>query len=1294
MIFEVSASQVERLDANQIVSLLRRLVHAELLKHHIPLRSGSVPAQITIADGGEDGRVTWSGGTNQTDWLPCRYTIFQSKRGAITPSVLKKETWTKASQKAGETRVLNEALSQAIENSGSYIVVTATAVVGTKRDDRINAIRQGIEEAGNDPARLAEIDIYDCNKLAEWVNTHPSIALWLNSLLREAFLGGFQTHEDWSKAPDIVDIPYQDAEGTRFVAKGSEVRTWKNEKPDVGEEKNLQGMRQLIADFFESKGQAVRIIGPSGFGKTRFAFELINRDHGIHDALDVNQIVFCHYDDVKELVLNIAREMADSGSRALLIVDDCPDSIHTRLSEMVHRQESKCLAITIGVETKAVAARRNLIVQLNPASDQLICDIAGAVHEKAKGSNASLVRDLAQGFPRMAVHAARALEDGDAGLSSVEALVSRIVWGDKEENSAAFESLQLLSLFTLVGLEEEFESELAELAAFAGREASTIFGDLMGFVDRGVVVRKGDYAEVQPVPLAMRLTNMWLESNPSGTLARLFRHLSEPMKLRMVGRLRWMSWSSKVKDFARALINEALPDEAALDTEFGSKLLDRFVHLAPDTTMEHLEQLIGHKTIDDLLLFETGRRHTVWALEKLVFRRQTFAPAATLLLKLGAAENEHWGNNATGQFEGLYQLHLSGTEATPQEKLLVLDQGLSMADDRVTKICLEALDRMLDTGQFSRSAGQEVIGADEALDDWEPETYEDIFNYYREALKRLEAIALSDNAQHSRRALNSIGSHLRGLFRIEPLLDEIKAVVARLRDHFPKWPKPLMGVNDWLFFDREDASEAHQTALRAYYDELLPESDIDLLIFYSSGWATDIYDPDVMYDRDGDTDFEYASRQVDAIIERNTKDSEFFFPLIDVFITSELNSAWITVQKISAHVSDPRVLLDYILSQLGNDPELLRLPNFVSNTIAGARQIDSAIAVDCLEQALSVPQLEPHAIELIGAAGLDNSLMKRVIEYVERGAVEPRKTQSIAFGDTLNGIAPELIEQLVSKLCDRQEAGAWAAIDFLCYALHGIPLEDDRIVRAVMQSSLNRQLFERSQYSNMDWYHWCNLVEKLFDAGSLNRGGHEDLLQFILHVTDIEDYSVQLAFDDYAQKALRRMITVQPELVWSKFHDKRANIDSREKRRLDGLFDAGVGNPEQAGVLNDIPNEICISWMLEDKQGRISFILNWIELFKSGAENREWSSTFIDFIEEHIDDANSLGPVLSRLTSGVWSGSYANKLEKVGQELNALKTAVVNPVVLRWADQTLIRFEDQISAERRRDANREAEFRQ
>ncbi|WP_141687909.1 hypothetical protein [Stappia indica] len=202
MIFDVNPDQVGRLDEHQVVDLLRRLISAELHKNSIPLRSGTAPAQITIADGGDDARVSWSGGPNETDWLPSRFTIFQSKKGTTSPAGLKAETQTKSTQGTNAPK-LNDALEEAISQSGAYVIVTPTPVVGTNVDRRIKAIWEGISDTGNDPSLLSSIQIYDCNRLAAWTNTHPSVALWLNALLRDVYLGGFQAFEDWGRSSEV-----------------------------------------------------------------------------------------------------------------------------------------------------------------------------------------------------------------------------------------------------------------------------------------------------------------------------------------------------------------------------------------------------------------------------------------------------------------------------------------------------------------------------------------------------------------------------------------------------------------------------------------------------------------------------------------------------------------------------------------------------------------------------------------------------------------------------------------------------------------------------------------------------------------------------------------------------------------------------------------------------------------------------------------------------------------------------------------------------------------------------------
>lgn len=99
MFFETDADQISRLGSPQLVQLMKRLVLAECRLIDIPLRSATVPLQITIPDGGEDGRVEWTGGADATDYFPARFCVFQSKAQNLTGSTIAAEVLKK--QKKG-----------------------------------------------------------------------------------------------------------------------------------------------------------------------------------------------------------------------------------------------------------------------------------------------------------------------------------------------------------------------------------------------------------------------------------------------------------------------------------------------------------------------------------------------------------------------------------------------------------------------------------------------------------------------------------------------------------------------------------------------------------------------------------------------------------------------------------------------------------------------------------------------------------------------------------------------------------------------------------------------------------------------------------------------------------------------------------------------------------------------------------------------------------------------------------------------------------------------------------------
>src|SRR5215216_752842 len=101
MLFEADPDHIATLDSVTLVKLMKRLMLAESRLTGIPLRGAAVPLQVTVADGGEDGRIEWTGGSPATAYFPHRFTLFQSKAQDLTASKVKGEVLKK--QKKGLT---------------------------------------------------------------------------------------------------------------------------------------------------------------------------------------------------------------------------------------------------------------------------------------------------------------------------------------------------------------------------------------------------------------------------------------------------------------------------------------------------------------------------------------------------------------------------------------------------------------------------------------------------------------------------------------------------------------------------------------------------------------------------------------------------------------------------------------------------------------------------------------------------------------------------------------------------------------------------------------------------------------------------------------------------------------------------------------------------------------------------------------------------------------------------------------------------------------------------------------
>jgi hypothetical protein len=259
MIFNVDSSQITKLKGKgngiELVKLLKKLLHAEAQKFEIGLQGVSVPLQITVADGGEDARIEWKGNCEKTEYVPSRFCIFQSKATNVGKEGWKKEVWTKASQKKdAPTRELNAALKKVIAENGSYIGFTS-ANLGLSKDKQIKSIKDGILEAKADTdLSKIKIDIYDAEKIADWVSEHPAVALWLNEKQLELSLRGFQTVERWGKRPDIVSNPQVQDQAKRFLIGSKNVSPEENSIP-------FNEAKEQITNHLSEPKKIIRVIG-------------------------------------------------------------------------------------------------------------------------------------------------------------------------------------------------------------------------------------------------------------------------------------------------------------------------------------------------------------------------------------------------------------------------------------------------------------------------------------------------------------------------------------------------------------------------------------------------------------------------------------------------------------------------------------------------------------------------------------------------------------------------------------------------------------------------------------------------------------------------------------------------------------------------------------------------------------------------------------------------------------------------------------------------------------------------
>ena len=505
----------------------------------------------------------------------------------------------------------------------------------------------------------------------------------------------------------------------------------------------VNGLEQYLQQIQGNK-ENLRICGLSGLGKTRMVLEAFKdtsirylysyidcQEHDAEEILKKTTFMFKHY---KEMVL---------------VFDNCDMELHNRIVRVKRSNHGANPIITIYNDPDENSTYYSTPLKIQKDFNDVVEKIFERFKSFYKPEDKEKLLIFAGGIPMMAQLLVEGLRNGEPiGVVSDTVLMNKIL--DANENSEDREIMRALSLFDYIGFEDDLHKELEFVATTkcitnVDKNSEVIVQDfdkvVQKYLQRKLIERKGRLVGIRPTPIALYLISEWIEQCSDRRLLAVIKAIQEsdiakPLTNSFADQFKYMGHNEKACMMLDKLLGDNSPfgNAEVINTDLGSRLFRSFVEVNPDAVADCLWSVIGSSSIDDLRLIDEGRRNLVWSIEKLCFEPRTFNKGAEMMLLLAMAENENFGNNATGQFIALFPLYLPATAATLEQRLLFLQKQVQYKERQL--ILLSALGRALRTRDFIFFGGAEQRGT-EKLSNYQPKTNEEISKYIHGCLDML-----------------------------------------------------------------------------------------------------------------------------------------------------------------------------------------------------------------------------------------------------------------------------------------------------------------------------------------------------------------------------------------------------------------------------------------------------------------------------------------------------------------------------------------------------------------------------
>lgn len=1254
---EITPDDIALLNEADLRTLVGLLCEAELKARDLSPKHVTWGGHQNAEDGGIDVRVGLPAETATDGFIPRLDTGFQVKREDLQPGKILAEMRPSGS--------LRDSIQDLANRKGAYIIVSSQGSVSdSSLRRRSAAMAKAVEGAPN--ASELTLDFYDRSRVATWVRSHRGLILWVKKQIGKA-VQGWQPYGAWaypqegSNAEFLVDEKlriYNGKSGTESV-EGTTLLT------------AIQSMRKLL----RQPRRMIRLVGLSGVGKTRLVQALFDSRIGEH-PLDSARAFYTNIADSPDpQPLALASFLIASRVPGILVIDNCGAELHQRLTETCQVADSNLSVITVEYDIRDHQPEATDVFTLRSASPELISALVRRRFPHISAVDAGTIAKLSDGNARIAVALAGAVQirESLAALGD-DVLFQRLFQQRNDPSESLLRAAQACSLvysFNADDLAKGEQAELAQLGILVGMDTQTMYASVAELKRRELAQQRGEWRAVLPHALANRLASKALQNIPPQSIEGQFRKIgSERLLQSFSRRLSHLHETNEAKAVVRKWLESGgiLCEPADLN-ELGTAIFKNVAPVEPELALAALEKSLSDSNQDALAAYA---RYTE-ILRAIAYEPALFERAATLLLKISGMgsveENSQERNHPLAAFISLFQVHLSGTHATVEQRLRVIEPLLLSSDAKRYKIGLIALKATLKTTHFESWRDFEFGARSRDYGYW-PRSGKEIKHWFASAVMLVEKVTCSDSPVSSG-LLSVVAEEFRDLWIRTAIYDQLEQI-CRVISARQFWPEGWLSIRRTLHCKAEVAEKSRLSTLERLLRPANLAQNVHANVF--SMTQRNLYDhhegdnAEIFLARIQKTQ-EYIQELGKAVAENEDVFAELLPQMIRGGIQIRLFGGGLARGAV-----DPGSLWLRLVAQFAATPEEHRSAEILAGFIGELYLRNSQLANTFINNTLKDETLAPFYPQMQTAMPIDELGVVRLLNSLKLNNIPAAAYQTLAYGRAADPIPGEAFKAIVLGVAAKK-AGFEPAVDILHMQIHTGPGEAEPQEPAVVEAG--RELLRQLRFTRSTTHEGYALGEiaKASLSGSENIPLVLDLCKKLKKAVEIYETS---AF--YHRAFIAALFIVQPiatlDGLLGDSEQRQAGI-----RILEDICD-DRGNP-----LDAVPAEDILQWCDKDPTVRYPLIAGLITVSTSAnqTEPRKWTKIALLLLEKSPDRIAVLREFIRQLIeiSG-WVGSLSATLEVNVRILDEMD-AYPDSAVVEYIASQRPRIQEIIGTERRRE---------